>query len=1392
MADERSLSPSPERPPGGPELRLLDRRAFVGFPPLDVAAGVVVSDFALQVPDVTFPFNVSGGASRFQRQKLLFGELEVTVSAEVLRRKLSEAAGRVGGLSDVALHLRAGYLEGEAKLAAAGGAPVTFKVALDGYGPDLGAWVYDVRLYAPAATPAAAVPALMARALVELDVLPEVKLRGASGFTARVLPRLSELAAVSRGFKAPEVERAQLAHVEVTPAALVLRFTASGIPPAATPDESLLLQLEGTRAFADAEALLAGGRWDEARQAWLRAGDVADAHPFAVERLLQLLVADPAAEALALDVAELLAARRPKAAAPLWAEAVLRERRGEKASAAGRYLALAVQARAAGELASAFLAAEAAARTAAGVAPGLAVRALHELLGLQPDHLPALLALARAADASGDRASSLRAWRRVSALARDTRVAAEAHVQLARLSAAGAPSELSAARLHCEAALRLQPDLPDALHLLGELCLRAGEPLRALRALDRLREVALGQHALEQVADASLLAGRAWETGPGQLDNALLRYREALSLRPADARAALGVARVAERLGRWQEALAAAQQVVELAGPEPVDPPVRQASHEAWHILARLYEGQLKEPARARDALSAALALDARDAAALSVLVPAFRAEGRAEELADALEKLARLTGDGEERAALAVEAGELHRVRLGRLDAAARLYALALEAQPRHRPALEGMLAVAEATRDGDGLCRALRALSSMEPVGPARNRLLRRLAAAARELSGDLAVAAQALSELLLHEPLDLAALGELKELLRRRGEVSRLSDVLAARARAAEQLGEVRLAAGALRELAELQSTRLGDRAAATESLGRALRLLPEPAVVLEYASAALAVERPAAAREALVAALEAGPVHVGAAQQAELRARLGEALEALGDPDGAREQCVRAFPGRPLDEPLFLRLERLHRGAGLERELAHLQGRRAEALRLAGRHAEAGAHFLEAGRTLAVHGDRAGAAQWLADAESCAPGSRLADTARQVLPQVSAARSALGLPRVEPRGAEASRPEVGTSLSDAAQVPLHAELPAGPPPRVDEPGMAHAREPVAAVARALASLGLPRPAGAAVVHRAGQVREEDSEVSGAPAAASDARGVPSGPLADGEPVADPPRELGATAGAAPAGVPGTAAPREDVPATLAPGTPAPVGDATASARAEAAALEAERAGDDASAAELWMRAADAATDDARRSNFLVRVLQARRADVGPALEEVYGKLVALELRRGRVEAAGELLGEQAQLFELAGQAGPALEALARLRALKEDAGEVDAAVALELQRAGLFRDAKFDLAAAEESLLHAFELKRSLEVARMGAELARRREDVQAEADWLDRQLLVEEAPSGRALTLLQLARLFLGPLSAPKQAAAAAAEALRLDGSLAEARALLASAEGTRA
>src|SRR5262249_61518500 len=101
------------------------------------------------------------------------------------------------------------------------------------------------------------------------------------------------------------------------------------------------------------------------------------------------------------------------------------------------------------------------------------------------------------------------------------------------------------------------------------LCARAGEPLRALKAFDRLRDVALGRHDLALVGRANLRAGEVWEIGLKQLDNALLRYREAVSLMPGDVVALVAQARAAEGLGRLAEAVTGYQQAGELAGPSP-------------------------------------------------------------------------------------------------------------------------------------------------------------------------------------------------------------------------------------------------------------------------------------------------------------------------------------------------------------------------------------------------------------------------------------------------------------------------------------------------------------------------------------------------------------------------------------------------------------------------------------------------------------------------------------------------------------------------------------------------------------------------------------------------------------------------------------------------------
>lgn len=980
MAGEEKREPEVAKS-AAPELRLLDRRAFVAFPPLEVAPGVRVTDFGLQIPDVSFPFSISGGALRYQKKTLAFGFLEVSLEAERLRRAVQEVASGALELEDVQLSFRTGYLEGQARLRGPAGAPATFKVAFDAEGERLGVYLYDVRLYAFTPTPVAVVPLLLARSAQSARLLPDVELRGTTGFSARVLPALVQAAAVTRGFRVPSLEGARLTGLDVSATALRLRFASTGLPPPALLDEELLLALEGARAFADAEALVAAGRLKDARDAYLRGAEPQDAHPFALERLLGLLVADPGAHELALDVAQSVARRRPHSAAPLWVEAVVRERRGEPARAAERWLALCALSRKRGEDAGAVAAAHAAARVAEGVAPQMAIRALHELLGLRPDHLPSLQALARAADASEDRAGAMRAYRRISALARDPAESAEAHVQLARLSVV-AEDDVAGARLHCEAALRLSPDHPGALERLGELCHRAGEPLRALKALDRLRDVALGRHDLAQVGRANLLAGRVWEEGLHNLDNALLRYREAVALLPGEPEALVAAAHAAEGLGRTAEAVTGYQQGIELAGPAPASEAVRAAVYRAHRALAVLQRTRLGDAARARQHLEAALQLRPEDVEVLEELIPLHRAANDVERLATALEVAAPLLADGLRRAAYLAEAGELQRTRLDRPERAEALLARALEVDATNRVALHGMLALAEQRREGPLLCRCLQALAAQAQDSAERARLLRRLAVAAKDLSSDFTLAADALAEVLRLEPDDLVALGELCALQRRRADMPGLAAALEQRARVAEAQGDVRLAVAALRELAQVRESRLGRLGEALVALEKAARLQAEPAVLLELAELSLRAERPEHARRALQDVLSGLPVHVPKETRAEVQAKLARACELLGDEGAAMALYAEALPLRPADDALAERLEALYQKAGRNRELAELWAARAQQLLAAGRAEAAAPLLLKSARALLSAGHRDSAHQKLYAALELQPQGPLA--------------------------------------------------------------------------------------------------------------------------------------------------------------------------------------------------------------------------------------------------------------------------------------------------------------------------------------------------------------------------------------------------------------------------
>lgn len=981
----------------GPELRLVDRRAFVGFPEQKLAPGVVITDFALSIPDVTFPMNLSGGASKYQKKKLDFGFLELFIDAEVLQREVRTVSAKLAELDDVRLHFRPGHLEVQARLRGPERTPVTFKVAFDGDGEKLAVYLYDVRLYSFSATPASRLGALVSEAVKGLGVLPDVERRGANGFTTRILPELVEQAAVSRGYKMPSLDQARLAEAVVNSKGVRLRFSSGGLPPPGAPDEELLLALEGARAFADAEELLAQNKLAQAREAYLRLGDATEAHPFAVERLLTLLVADLQAHELVLDIAASLQRRRDRSATALWAEAVVRERRGEFARASERYLALSSLARKNQEEAGAFFAAEAAARSSRDNSPQMAVKALHELLGLKPDHLPSLKALARASDQAKDRAGAIRAYRRLAALARDPADAADAHVQLARLCAQ-TEDDLASARLHCEAALRLAPDHPEALFQLGELCYRSGEWLRAIKALDRVREVAMGRHEVDRVGRANVLAGLVWENGLKQPENALLRFHEAASLLPGEPEPHYLSARVAESLGKLQEAVAGYQQAVELAGPAPRNEEIRKAAHSSHHALARLLKTKLGEPARAREHLESALSLDPQDQLALDELLPYFRASGKAAELADACEKAAAVVDEPTRRAALWAEAGELYRGRLNQPDRAERLLSQALEADPKNRLALEGMLALAESKRDGGQLTRCLQALAQLAEDPKERVRYYRRLIVAARDLAFDLDAAVSAAREVLRIEPDDLPVLGELTALERRRSDMAGLAWALEQRARVAENAGDKRLAAAALRELSQVLDQRLGRAGESLVALEKATRLFPDVNGLLELATLSLRLERPLNARRALEDTLALLPRHAPPEKLAEVRARLGRACEQLGDKDAARENYALAFPLRRLDDDLAARLEALYVEERATRELTDLWAARAQALLQAGRAQDAAPLFFKSAQLQLENGDTQGAILRLTAALDAAPTGAKAGEALEAMAKLEIERGA----------------------------------------------------------------------------------------------------------------------------------------------------------------------------------------------------------------------------------------------------------------------------------------------------------------------------------------------------------------------------------------------------------
>ncbi|MGI5861161.1 MAG: tetratricopeptide repeat protein [Myxococcales bacterium] len=959
----RSESP-PRFPP--PQLRLHDRQVYVGFGATPLGEGLVLADLALIVPEVTFPFDIAGSAAtRYQKKKCRFGYLDLQLDHALLHRavrRVHEACDE--HVAALRLHLRPNLMEGEGLLHSPGKpAPFTFRIGFQPEGSAVVACAYDVRLYGPAPVPASFLAALLGRAAARYGSVPDSKPWGAVGISFDPVPALLRKAVPLRGFRLPEMGDARLARVEPGPSAFHLHFAANARADLSL-DEGLLTCIEGSRSFAQGEKLLAQGDLAAAEAFYLRHGEAPDSHPFAQERLLTLLAARPDAQDLALDVAQGLRRARPGAAASYWAEATLRLARGERRRAGELFLELAQIARARGEEAAAFHAFAAAGRALAEASPPKASRAFQDALVFRPDDLDSLLALATAADRAADHEGAMRACRRIAALARDPQQAARAHVRLGQLLLK-LSDDRAAARLHFDAALRLVPDDPEALVQLAGLCRLDGEHLRALRLLDQLRAAATASENRELEARACLQAGAVWEEGLGHLANALLRYQEAVDLAPGDCEAHLRLAALLERLDRHAEALEAYRQVAVLAegrtgGPEGEG--YRFSAHKANRALARITLERLGDRAGAIRYFEAALALAPDDVESMRALLDHFRAQGRISDLARACERCAAATASSRERAELLAEAGALFAGPLDQPDKAQRLLEQALLLQPDSRPTIETLAALAEKRGDGAAVCRHLLRLAELSQEPGEKAAVLRQLARAARDLAGDLHLAADALARALALEPEDLSSLGELCALQRRRGDEPALAAALASYARALEREGEFAQAAAALRELAMLGARRLGRSEQALEQLEHALVLAPDdPETLLDLGDLSLDLGRPAAAREAFESLLGALPRDAAAERVIDLKIRLAKACDALGEREAAIEAYATAMSARPGDDAIGDRLDALLAEAERPRERAAALLSRGKAKREARLAGAAAGHFSAAGEQLRALGE-----------------------------------------------------------------------------------------------------------------------------------------------------------------------------------------------------------------------------------------------------------------------------------------------------------------------------------------------------------------------------------------------------------------------------------------------
>ncbi len=885
--------------------------------------GIEIKVLELEIPDISFPFDVTGGADRFKTKRCVLRHLAFGLDADQLNDVLAKAALTENGFVELKVALRDGFIElaGRFKVGEEQ-ADFTMRAAPLLRSPqELGIVFYDTRTYGHLPVPASLLPVYLYRALnlkfIDASRAGMWILRPAEQFLRNVLPR--------QGWKIPDTRRAQLVAAEVARGRITVVAGPEGDPSPKQlaerePPAIAVLAAEGVTAFTAAEEKLAKGSISEAYDKLREAMDDERGGRWAKERLLQIGAADPELALETRQLAEEVLAQDGKDIQALCtlAAIALRERSwGEAANRYGILAQIAQEQKSRYDVVGSELAAAAA---AAPVDPQGALQAYERAAARARDSVAAHQALLELRQAVGDWEGAARAGDRVVKLLTDPAEQARVHRELGQLHRVHL-RDLKAARSHFERALRLAPDDPGALEGLAETYAARGEPARAASYLARLAEQAEESGDKDRIVALNLRLGEIWERWVNDREAAATRYYRVLDVDPRNRPARLRLAELFEAKGELTRARALYEDILS-AEDTTSDPAATSDLVAAYVRLARVTMSSSGATSEAIACLERAVELDPSSRVARDELVKILRGRGEWARLILALEETARLTPNPEERRRALLDAARLELAERKNYKAAQKHLELLLDSSPEDSEALELLLPLLTAERATEATSKRLlaAAAATREPV---RRATLYYQNAHAQK---DPALAEPHLIAALDANPFLAEAALALVANTKTRGTTEQRAIALA-RLGIAAKTPEAR--AEAFIERAELLTHELGRPGDAEAALREALEHDAGNVTALSRL-AALREERGEleGARAAIESAL--GKMDAQDRRRAELHARLASLAHARGDVEVEARELERALAlGGASDVKLRSGLSEALEKLGKAKELAELQ-------------------------------------------------------------------------------------------------------------------------------------------------------------------------------------------------------------------------------------------------------------------------------------------------------------------------------------------------------------------------------------------------------------------------------------------------------------------------------